>query len=890
MEYPTSVPLTYCSAMRDLPTGTVTFLFSDIEGSTRMLQELGRDGFVRQLDRHAQIVRTAITEQGGVEIRTEGDSFFVAFSSAEAAVRAAVAAQRGLAAHPWDDGAVRVRIGLHTGDGAPGGDDYVGIDVHKAARIAASGHGGQVVLSDATRALLAERVPGGVALRALGPHRLKDFDREEPLYDLMIEGLEAGFPPLSSAGGRRTNLPPPRTSFVGRGSAIAEVGAMLDDARLVTLTGPGGTGKTRLALEVAAAHLDRYDEVTFVDLSSVDDPSLVVPAIAAAMRLRATPGIDPSQALHERLRRANPLLVLDNLEQLASEASFVGDLLDAAPQLTVLATSRIVLRVAGEREYRVPPLALPGGTDELDMSDIVSSEAVRLFVERAETSQRGFQVTEENAAAVAEIVARLDGLPLALELAASRLRILDPATLAGRLGERLPLLTDGPRDAPERQRTLEETIRWSEEALPDDARRLFARLAVFPGGCTVETVEAVCGGDIDALDGLGVLMDHSLVRRLDAPDGTVRFTMLETIREYAGTRFAGLDSDERSSVERRQAEGVRDLAERAEPHITGQQQLRWLETLDLELENIRAALDRAEHATDPDEVATGLRTAAALWRYWQRRGHFAEGRARLERLLSLPGAQARDAPRARALGALGSIDYWLTNYDAMGASYEEAADIARALGDGRLLTRALLNLSFTPVPAGHPEEAQRLLEQCLEVVAPDDLSMQAEIWSGIGFGLLLAGEAVGATEPIERSISLYREVGEQLALCESLLALTGVYLVLERLDEGLPHLAEAAAIACASGNPILLATVLFPHALLANLMGRPSRGARLVGASNRLEREYDVHFPEIGLEFFGDPADQAREALGDEAFERGRAEGEAMTLAQMIELLEDDTD
>jgi predicted ATPase len=535
----------------------------------------------------------------------------------------------------------------------------------------------------------------------------------------------------------------------------------------------------------------------------------------------------------------------------------------------------------------VPPLALPAGPDDLAVSDIASSEAVRLFVERAEGSQQGFRLTEGNAAAVAEIVARLDGLPLALELAASRLRVLDPASLADRLGQRLPLLTDGPRDAPERQRTLEETIRWSEGALPDDARRLFARLAVFQGGCTVEAVEAVCGDDIDVLDALGVLMDHSLVRRLGAGDGSVRFAMLETIHEYAAARFSELDGEERSAVERRHAEQVRDLAERAEPHLTGQQQLRWFETLDLELENIRTALDRAERATDPDDVATGLRTAAALWRYWQRRGHFAEGRARLTHLLSLPRANARDAARARALGALGSIDYWLTNYEAMQASYEEAADIARTLGNPRLLVRALFNLTFAPVVAGHPEEGQRLLEHCLEVVEPDDLSMQAELWGSIGVGRLFAGNAVGATEPIERSISLYREVGEQLALCESLIALAGVYVVLERLEESLPHLTEATVIACASGNPILMAIVLLPQALLANLMGIADRAATLIGAWNRLESDYDVHFPEAGLAFFGNPADQARAALGDDGYERAWAKGQAMTLAQMIELLED---
>ena len=873
--------------MRDLPTGTVTFLFTDIEGSTRLLQELGRDGFLRELNEHAEIVRAAIAEHGGVEIRTEGDSFFVAFSSAEAAVGAAVAVQHGLAAHPWHDGAViRVRIGLHTGEGEPGGDDYVGIDVHKAARIAASGNGGQVVLSDATRTLLVDRVPDGVALRELGAHRLKDFERDEPLHDLVIEGLEADFPPLTTTRGRLTNLPAPRTSFVGRGSEIAEICTLLDEARLVTLTGPGGTGKTRLALEVAATRADRHDEITFVDLSAVDDPALVVPAIASALRLRTTSGVDPLHELYGRLREGNQLLVLDNLEQLASEVSFVGELLEAAPELTLLATSRIVLRVGGEREYRVPPLALPVDPSRLDVADVAASEAVRLFVERATASQREFRVTDENAVAVAEIVARLDGLPLALELAATRLRVLDPASLAARLERRLPLLTDGARDAPQRQRTLEQTIRWSEEALPEDARGLFARLAVFPGGCTLDAAEAVCGDDLDVLEALGALVDHSLVQRSDASDGSVRFTMLETILEYAGTRFSEIDAAERASIERRQAEYLRELAERAEPHLTGQQQVRWIETLDLELENIRAAIDRAGRATNPRDVATGLRTAAALWRYWQRRGHFAEGRARLANLLSMPEAQARTAPRALALGALGSIDYWLANYDAMGKSYEEAAEIARGLEDRRLLTRALVNLTFIPPVSGR-EEGLQLLEDCLEIVEPDDLPMQAELWAGIGYGQLFEGNAVGAIEPIERSISLYREVGEQLMLCEALIALAGTHVILDRIDQGVAHLTEATAIASASGNPILLVTVLGPHALMANLTGRPERAATLAGASSRLAREYDVNFPEVGLEFFGDPAEVARGALGEEEFERAWTAGQAMTLAQMIELLDE---
>jgi predicted ATPase/class 3 adenylate cyclase len=871
--------------MRELPTGTVTFFFSDVEGSTRLLQEMGREDYGRLQDAHAAIVRSAVVEGGGVEIRTEGDSFFVVFPSAAAALRTAVAAQRGLASHTWYGPDIRVRIGLHTGEGIPGGDDYTGIEVNRAARIAATGHGGQVVVSSTTRSLVESELPEDVFLRDLGAHRLKDFEDPEHLHDLVIDGLDDEFPPLSTLDPRRTNLPPERTSFVGRDDAIAELDALLDDHRLVTITGPGGTGKTRLALKVASARVDRHEGVYFVDLSAVRESAFIVPEIARALRIRDAPGIDLADALREHLREIDLLLVLDNMEQLASDASPVGMLLDGSPGLRVLVTSRIVLHLAGEHEYPAAPLTLPDPT-LTDPEAVASTDAVRLFVERAAATRPGFEVTGENSAAVAEIVARVDGLPLALELASSKLRVLDPAGLADRLEQRLPLLTGGARDAPARHRTLAETIRWSEEALPDNERLLLAHLSVFAGGFTMEAAESVMGDRLDVLNGLGTLVDNSLLRRVEAAPGSLRFAMLETIREYAAARFAERDDAERANTERRHARYVLELAERAEPHLNRERQLEWLSTLEREHESIRAALDHALSASDPDDVGTGLRTAAALWRFFQQRAHLAEGRSRLEALLALPEASPRDTARALALGALGSIDYWLNDYAPMQASYEEAASIAEEVGDRRLLARSLFNLSFVPVATGHIEEAVPLLERCLEVADADDTSLRAQVWTSLGTLPLLAGDAQRAMPGLERALEILRLADERLASCEVLIMCAGAELMLGSLEASFGHLAAATAIATSSGSPLLLANVVIPHAIAANVTGQPERAARLVGAWNRLEEDYEIHFPAIGLGLFGDFAGDARAALGDEAFERARQEGLALNLQGIVGLIE----
>ncbi|HEX9235047.1 MAG TPA: adenylate/guanylate cyclase domain-containing protein, partial [Actinomycetota bacterium] len=551
--------------MRDLPVGTVTFLFTDIEGSTNLARTLG-DRWAGVLEDHHAILRRAVRGRGGIDIRTEGDALFAVFTSAVDAVAACAEAQRDLAGHHWpEDGPVRVRMGLHAGEGRRGGDEYVGLDVHRAARISAAGHGGQVLISEATRALVADKLPDGVTLRDLGKHRLKDFEEPQRIYQLAVEGLPSEFPPVRTLE-VPTTLPPQRTSFLGREREVEEISALLAETRLLTLTGPGGTGKTRLAMKVASDHVDRFsDGVFFADLSPIVDPALVPSVISQALVVRDEPGRDLLDTLADYLRDRHVLLVLDNVEQVIECALAVARLLDSAPRLTVLATSRVPFHVSGEREYQVPPLSVPDPRQASDLELITRSESVALFAERAAAVRSGFRVTTENAAAVAEIVARLDGLPLAIELAASRLNLLTPQALLARLTERLPLLTGGARDLPERQRTLRGTIEWSHELLQPELRRLFARLSVFSGGWTLESAEAVCGPglELDVLEGSSTLVDASLVHRLELADGEPRFTMLETIREYAANQLS--QSGEEPELRRRHAEHFRDLAERYDP-------------------------------------------------------------------------------------------------------------------------------------------------------------------------------------------------------------------------------------------------------------------------------------------------------------------------------------
>ncbi len=507
--------------MADLPTGTVTFLFTDIEGSTTRWEHQ-RAAMQAALARHDDILRAAIEAHEGHVFKTVGDAFYAVFTSAPDALEAALAAQSPLQAEAWseDVDTLRVRMALHTGTVQQRDGDYFGPPLNRVARLLSAGHGGQVLLSHVTRELVRDYLPPGAELRDLGEHRLKDLIRPEHVFQLVAPDLPADFQPLRTLDNRPNNLPLQLTPFIGRERELEVVRERLaqPDMRLLTLSGPGGTGKTRLGLQVAADLLDTFpDGVWFVNLAPISDPALVMPTIAATLGIAEVAGQSLLDTLKWYLRDKQMLLVLDNFEQVLPAAPVVNDLLAAAPGLKVLVTSRALLGIYGEHDVAVPPLALPDLRRLPPLERLSQYEAVRLFIERAQAAKSDFAITGENAPAVAEICVRLDGLPLAIELAAARIRLLPPQALLQRLSSRLKLLTGGRRDLPARHQTLRGAIEWSYSLLDPVEQTLFARLAVFVGGRTLEAVEAVCNADgdleVDVLDGLASLVDKSLVRQ-----------------------------------------------------------------------------------------------------------------------------------------------------------------------------------------------------------------------------------------------------------------------------------------------------------------------------------------------------------------------------------------
>ena len=735
-----------------LPTGTVTFLFTDIEGSTKLLLELG-DDYAGAQDEHAEILRKAMAEEGGVEVRTEGDSFFFVFPGPVGAVSAAASAQRALAVHDWRRGPpLRVRMGMHTGEGILGGGDYVGIDVNRAARIAASGHGGQVLLSAATRALVEHSVPTGVRLRDLGEHRLKDLAHPERIFDLLIEGTPSDFPALRTAD-VLWNVPAERTRFIGREREVAAVRDLLGSSRLVTLAGTGGSGKTRLSIRVAAMVRDDYrDGVTFVDLAPLTDPALAPSSIATAAEISEQAGIPIEKSLEAGLADREMLLILDNFEHLTDAAQVVSRLLDAAPSLRILVTSRVSLHLTGEQEFPVPPMAIP--PPDAPVAHLTEAEAVALFLERARAVDPSFAPGEKELRAIAEVCARLDGLPLAIELAASRVRVLAPTAILERLGAQLHLLKGGPRDAPARHRTLAEAIRWTDGLLDDAASTMLHRLASFAGGWTFEAADAVANRDSElranTLDLMEELLDYGLIRK----EGD-RFRMLETVRAYAAERM----KEETEDIPRRHAGFFLDLAERAEPRMTNPFEHDTLAELSREHDNLRLAMRWARK----QDLTTGMRMGAAAWRFWHLRGHLAEGRAALEDLLAAPGAEARELreARARALVALAGVTYWQNDFPAARAAYEEGIAIARDVGADEPLGDAVYGLAFVTRVEGDLDGAEEMHAEARGIFERlGDPRRIAAATMSRGMMLRMRGALDAAESVLEEAVSRFLELGD----------------------------------------------------------------------------------------------------------------------------------
>jgi predicted ATPase/class 3 adenylate cyclase len=753
--------------MRNLPTGTVTLLFTDIEGSTQLLQQLG-DDYPEVLTQCRRLLRVAFQMYLGHEVDTQGDAFFIAFTRASDAVGAAVTAQRSLAAYPWPQGVeVRVRMGMHTGEPQLSSEGYVGMDVHHAARISSSAHGGQVVLSQTTSDLVEHDLPEDVGLRDLGEHRLKDIERPSRLFQLVVEGLPTNFPPPKTLSNHLHNLPVQPTSFIGREQEVATVCSLLrrEDVRLLTLTGTAGVGKTRLSLQ-AATNVAAFfpDGVFFVALASVSNAALVVPAIAQALDVGETGNERQFERLKASLQEKQLLLLLDNFEQVLDAALVVADLLADCPKLKVLVTSRAVLHVRAEHECNVPPLALPDARRMPNLATLSKYAAVALFVQRAQAARSDFRVTSENAPAIVGICGRLDGLPLAIELAAARCKYVPPQTLLARLEQGLTVLARGARDLPARQRTLLGAIAWSYDLLDVEEQRLFRRLAVFVDGCTLDAAERVCAAasklEGDVLGLLEALVDKSLLRHEELGEGGTRYGMLQTLREYGLERLE--DAGEREATLGAHAACYLVRAKEAAAHLLGAEAAWWLDCLEQEHENLRAALswmlERSEMNTDLAEQA--LQLCAALMNFWEVRGYFREGQAFLERALAV-SKKVVATVRVEAIYGAGFLALVQGDGAQSEPLLEESLALFRKIGDKSGMAKSLRILGSLTGERNSYALARTFLEESLALYRElDDQNGVAYTREDLAQVLTSQGDYARARALLEENLLLYSAMGK----------------------------------------------------------------------------------------------------------------------------------
>lgn len=696
--------------MDELPQDIATFLFTDVESST-VLWERDSEKMRAALARHDYILREAVGDHGGHIFKVVGDAFHAAFTSASDALHYALAAQLALQDERWDDGChLKVRMALHTGQAQRRGDDYLGPSLNRVSRLLNAGYGGQILLSGATREMVRDQLPVETSLRTLRERRLKDLSHPEKIFQLVAPDLPSEFPPLKTLDARRNNLPAQPTAFVGRERevTVARESLRAENTRLLTLTGPGGTGKTRLGLRVAAGLVDEFEEgVCFVALAAVSDTVLVATAIAHALGVVETVEQTPLERLKEYLSHREILLVLDNFEQVLDAAIQVSELLRAAPRLKVLVTSREELRLYGEHVLPVPPLPTPSLDEPQEVGKLAMCESVDLFVSRARAVRFDFAFTTANAPAIAETCVRLEGLPLAIELAAARIRSLPPRAILGQLEDRLRLLNDGPRDLPPRQQSLRGAMDWSYELLDGDERRLFQKLAVFAGGCTPKAAEAVCGAgwDTDTLDVLTSLASKSLLR-MEETNGEVRFVVLENIREYALERL--VESGEVERMRQRHAEYFLTFAEETEPELKGPRQIEHLQRLEDEHDNFRAALSWSLESRED----LGVALAGALWWFWQMGGYYREGLGWLEEALRKSGG----APEARA-NVLAGVSWLAIEHldpDRAVESAEEGVKICRETENAGDMAGFLQMLGYVAMMRGEYDTAMKFLDEGLE--------------------------------------------------------------------------------------------------------------------------------------------------------------------------------
>ena len=959
------------------PTGIVTFLFTDIEGSTRLLQQLG-ESYAEVLAQQRRLIRDAFKGRGGHEIDTAGDGLFVAFHRATQAVSAAIEAQRAITDHPWPENApVRVRMGLHTGEATLTEEGYVGMDVHRSARICSAGHGGQILLSQTMRDLVENELPEGVSLLDLGEHRLKDLQHPEQVFQLLTPDLPADFPSLKSLDTLPNNLPRQLTSFIGREREIEEVKNLFSTTYLLTLTGSGGCGKTRLGLQVVSDILEEFpDGVWVVELAALSDPTLVPQEVASALGVREVPDSPLQDTLSNYLQSKGLLLMLDNCEHLIEACSTLSNtLLHSCPNLKILVASREALGIAGESTYRVPSLSLPDPKSLPPAENLTMFEAVRLFIDRAIAGVSTFRVTDDNAPDVAQICHRLDGIPLAIELAASRIKVLEVEEINDRLNDRFRLLTGGSRTSLPRQQTLRAAIDWSYNLLSESERVLLNRLSVFMGGWTLPAAEAICADEgmeeYEILDTLTQLVEKSLVVAEGASSGKEvggkkRYSLLETVRQYGRDKL--LESGEGEGLRGRHLDWFLELAEQAEPELLGPDQMEWTDRLEVEHDNLRAALEWAlgsggepkegdpKESGDPDRSGDSgkslsdsrspsaemvgaqhtvrastdspLRLAGALSWFWGNRGYYNEGYHWLEVSLSRssrePASERTKSARAKALQGAGWMLYGKSDYKRAVALYEESLALYRKLEDKGGIGSSLRGLGMISGWQGEYVRGSELLE--------DSLALFREVGDkqGIAFSLFLLslpvseqGDHERAMALCEESLALHRELGSKGGIMHSLVNLGHVLLRRGDLERAKELMEESLALGRELRNKRFMAyssthlglvalgqddhdraTQLFKESLVlyrelgikhfiaqcleglagvAVAQGVPERGARLLGAAEKLREVIGSPLP---------PSEQAevdrysaalREKLDEETFKARWAEGRAMPLEEAIE-------
>lgn len=866
-----------------LPAGEVTFLFATVAGAVASPEERSPD-HRQDLARYDGILRQAVDAQSGYVFESVADAVYAVFPNAADAVAAALAAQRRLAPAVR----VKVRIALHSGQAEPRGGHYIGAPLYRCARLMAIAHGTQVLLSGATAALVGGTLPEGASLRGLGTHRLKDLAEPEHVFQLEHPELPGDFPPLKSLSVLLNNLPSQLTSFVGREEEIVEVGRLLAASRLVTLLGPGGVGKTRLSLQVAAESIDAYPEgVWLVELAALVDPGLVAQQIASALGLREEANRPLIDTLLDFLRPKRLLLVLDNCEHLVAACAKVVDrLLKACAGLRVLATSRETLGLREETAWSVPPLRVPDPERLPPVEVLTKYESIRLFGDRASSVLPTFKISERNARAVAQICHRLDGIPLALELAAARVNVLAPEQLAARLQDRFHVLTRGSRTALPRQQTLRAVIDWSYELLQQPERTFFNRLSVFAGGWTPEAAESICAGDGLEQYQVPELLSHTVAKSLvvaeRSPLDGMRYRLLETLREYGRERLVG--SGEAEDVQLRHVDFFLVLAERAEPELTKAQQTEWLTRLDLEHDNIRAAL---KWCMEMSQVETAWRLGGALYRYWHRHGLYTEGRAQLASVLTLAPDRALDdqlrAARAKALHGAAFLATQQADYEAGRALFEQSLAIRRELGDKSAMASILNNLGVITRYQGDYVSAQTYYEESLALYRElQDKWATAVVLCNLAIVAHERGDYAEARRMHMDTLAMRRELGDKWGIANSLENMGNLARDEGDLARAREYYGESLTLSRELGDKRGIAVLLEDLAILAAVERHEERALSLEEAASALREAIGAPVPpayKAKLDTFLGPV---RQNASEEVLARASNEGRRMTWEEAV--------